>query len=126
MSYDEGLRTISLPANADLSAAQFKFGVINTSGRIEVGNAAGEACHGIIQDKPVAAGEPTKFGVRGVSKVVLGVDSLTPGVEVMTDTSGRAITATAGSRALGVLTLGGDADEVGAVLLYGVPMQRNA
>lgn len=102
MSFEEGLRSISIPANADLSTKQYFFvKLTNSSG---VGQAAvtgdGESAIGVLQNKPDAAGEVATVGVRGVSKVMAG-GTITAGNPVASDANGEAVVAATGDIVLG-------------------------
>lgn len=101
----EGNQTcmIGVLAGADLSAAQYTFGVLNSSGAIIKNATAGAAVEGVIQDDPTS-GQPVCVAVSGASKVVYG-GVVTAGDKLMSDASGKAVkatsTATAASKALG-------------------------
>ena len=43
MAYDQGLRSIGVPASADLSASQFCFMAVNASGQLALPAAGGDA-----------------------------------------------------------------------------------
>ncbi len=107
----EALTTLSGEASADLSASQFTFVRIDTSGEIAVAG-AGEEANGILQDKPTAQGMACSYGIGGVSKVRAGA-AIGDGVKVASDATGRAVTATTGDFVLGwTRTVAGAADEV--------------
>src|SRR5438105_625189 len=80
----------SLPANADLSASQFFFVLVNSSKKIALcTGAAGEGFAGVLQNDPTAN---QAAGVRygGLSKVVCG-GSFSAGDYVTSDSAGKAI-----------------------------------
>lgn len=94
-------RCVTVPANAALT--QFTFGVItNSSGTGRVATSGnGARADGVTMNAPAAANDPTEFAVDGVVKVVAGA-AVVAGVEVMSDASGRAITATSTNQILGI------------------------
>jgi len=100
MAYEQNLRSIGVPASADLSASQFCFMTVNGSGQLALPAAGGDA-DGILQDKPAAAGVEGELAVFGVSKLVVGAAGVTAGDLLMTDAAGKAVTATTGKKILG-------------------------
>ena len=100
MAYEQSLRTVSVPASADLSASQFCFVVVNANGQLAL-PAAGSHAEGILQDKPNAQGQTGEVGVLGVSKVLVGAGGVTAGDLIATDVNGKAVTAAAGNFVLG-------------------------
>jgi hypothetical protein len=100
MAYEQTLHTISAPASADLSASQFCFVAVNSSGQLALPSAGGDA-EGILQDKPNAAGVAGEVGILGVSKLVVGTGGVTAGDLLATDVNGKAVTATTGNKILG-------------------------
>ena len=100
MAYEQTLRTIGLPASADLSASQFCFVVVNASGQLALPAAGGDA-EGILQDKPNGAGVVGEVGILGVSKLVVGAAGVTGGDLLASDASGKAVTAVTGNKILG-------------------------
>lgn len=99
MSYEEKLGAISLEANGDQSGNQYRFMELAAAG-ISVQDTAGAACLGVLQTKP-EAGQIGEVGVAGVSKVEAGA-VVVRGANVMSDASGRAITATATNFSQGI------------------------
>jgi hypothetical protein len=100
MAYEQTLHTISALASADLSASQFCFVAVNSSGQLALPSAGGDA-EGILQDKPNAAGLAGEVGILGVSKLVVGTGGVTAGDLLATDVNGKAVTATTGNKILG-------------------------
>lgn len=94
MANEEGLRSISREASADLSAKQFHFISIDASGQMAA-TGDGAATDGILQDDPSAAGRIGALGVRGVSKLVVGA-AVTAGDDIASNAAGRGVTATTG------------------------------
>lgn len=87
MASELGLKTFSATAGADLSAKQFYFVRLSSTGTVELCDTEGELPCGILQNKP-ESGEVASVAYEGVSKLVLGgtVDS---NDEVMTDANGK-------------------------------------
>jgi len=81
-----------LEAAGDLSNDQHKFGVINSSGQVEVVSAIGAPADGVIQDDPSAQGRSVALAPSGISKVVVGA-AVAKGDLVMANAVGKAITA---------------------------------
>ena len=107
----EALTTLSGEASADLSASQYCFVRLDTSGQVAVAG-AGEEANGILQDKPAAIGRACSYAIGGVSKVRAGA-AIGDGVKVMSDSTGRAIAGTATNFILGwTRTAAAAADEV--------------
>lgn len=90
---------ISLPASGDISANQYLFVSLNSSGQVQVAG-ANVSCVGVQQDKPSAAGRATQVRVFGITKVVAG-GSITANDKVASDGSGKAVKATAASVSAG-------------------------
>ena len=117
MSFEESLRSITLPAGEDLSAKQYLFGVLNSSGQIIGATAQGAVMTGVIQDNDAdVVGKRSQVGIRGVTKIKLGA-TLGPDDLVTNSTDGRAEAALSGDYIHGQLIEGGDADEIVAMLI---------
>lgn len=95
MATENMLRSITVPAAADLSANQYRFVTINTSGQAALTTTLGGTADGVLQNDPSAQAMPGTVAVAGVSKVVAGA-AITNGDTVSSDTVGRAITAITG------------------------------
>lgn len=118
MALQEQVRSLSLPANADLSASQFCFVAVNTSGKLILPATAGDDCVGVLQDKPDAAdriGEVAMLNMSGKLKVKAGA-TLTAGVKIQANTSGHAIAAASGDHVLGTTISGADSGELIEIL----------
>ena len=100
MAYEQTLRTVGLPASADLSASQFCFVAVNADGNLALPSAGGDA-DGILQDKPNALGVFGEVGILGVSKLVVGTAGVTAGDLLTTDAAGKAVTAASTNKILG-------------------------
>lgn len=96
MAYEERVDPITLIANADLSASQYCFGTVNSSGKLAI-TGAGLAADGILQDKPAAADRPAQVGTTPgrISKMKAGA-AITNGDNLTPDSTGRGVTATSG------------------------------
>jgi hypothetical protein len=100
MAYEQTLRTISVPASADLSASQFCFMAVNASGQLALASAGGDA-DGILQDKPNSQGVIGEIAIFGVSKLVVGAVGVTAGDLLACDGNGKAVTAASTNKILG-------------------------
>ena len=93
MATQEAKRSISRVAAADLSAQQFRFVDVNTSGQAIAISAIGQRAIGVLQNKPgeatSAAGETAEIAISGVVKVVASA-AITAGDEVKAAADGRA------------------------------------
>lgn len=101
---------------ADYSAKQFYLFYINSMGRAEIGNAS---THNVLvlQDKPAAAGRAGAFRMHGISKVILG-GAVSPGDELIADSSGRAVNrGSTSGHVIGIALDDGAASDIGSVLL---------
>lgn len=115
---------ITLPANADLSAAQYSF-VKLSGGNVVVCNAAGEPAMGVLDNTPNAAGQPARV-VTGYVKVRAG-GAITAFDPIATDASGKAKTAVkatgtvTGSNAMGIALEAATAADQIILCLIGAP-----
>lgn len=94
MATEQGLKSISIQANADLSASQFCMGVVNSSGKFAIAG-AGAKIDGVLQNKPAASGRASTVAIDGVTKVRAGA-AVTAGDDLTPDSTGRAVTAATG------------------------------
>lgn len=102
-------------AAADLTAAQFHFVELDSSGDVAL-SGAGERAIGVLNNDP-DTGEPAEVIVSGVAKVAIGA-AVDPGEWVASDANAEAIPATSTAFALGIaLTGAANANEVISVLL---------
>ena len=116
MATENSLLSISLPAAADLSAAQYKIVHINSSGQAALSNATSLGV-GVLQNKPTAAGRIATVAHAGITKCVAGA-AITAGVRVTSDANGNAIAAaTAGDAVIGFAVTGAASGDVFPVLL---------
>lgn len=119
MAY-EGAQTnlVGVTAAADLSTHQYKLVKMSSTG-IALNTTSGGICHGVLQNKPNALGQPATVTFVGVSKVKAGA-AVAKGAEFMSNATGLAITATSTNRALGVvLEAATAANDIITVALYG-------
>lgn len=110
MSLQQGLECLSMPASADLSASQFCFVNLDSNGRIQLPQTAGDDCVGVLQDKPDALDRAGQVALLEASLrvKVIAAATLTPGTKVQANTDGHAIAAASGDHVLGTVYEGGD------------------
>ena len=92
----DGSQTV---AAASLTTSQFYAVKLTGSRAVNLASTGGEAIYGILQNKP-ASGQAADVGFLGVSKAIAGA-AITAGAALMTDTSGRLITATSTNHRVG-------------------------
>lgn len=120
MAFDNSVQSVTLPAAADLSAAQFKLVTVNSSGQAAVAGATSLVV-GVLQNKPAAAGREATVAYAGVSKVVAG-GTIAAGARVTADANGAAIAAaSAGDAVLGVALAGAASGDLIPVLINPYP-----
>ena len=110
---------VSFPASGDLSASQYLAVKLNSAGRIVLVTAITDIVIGILQNKPDAIDKPARIlpiGCGGISKWVMG-ETLAVGVLAGTGIDGKAEADVITNYNMGIITYGGDADDMGAVLL---------
>lgn len=83
--------TRSFVAGESLTAAQFKFVTLESDGQVDLADAAGENCIGVLLNNP-AAGAAATVAVSGKVMVTSG-GTIAAGAAVATDASGDAVTA---------------------------------
>jgi len=114
MATEQALRSVSYPANADLSAKQYFFVNINSSGKIVVAGDGARAI-GVLQDKPAAADRAGAVAIFGQTKISLG-GTVAVGDAVASDSAGEAVVAATGDAVLGTCIQGGADGEIGSIL----------
>lgn len=116
MAHETALQSFSATAGADLSALQYTFVTLNSSGQV-VAAAANSLAAGVLQNNPLS-GEAANVAIGGETKIKLGA-TLSPGAVVEVGaTGGKAASATgAGSYVMGILTLGGADNEIGSMVI---------
>lgn len=92
--------TESLEAAADLSAKQYHFGIINSSGQIASVSVAGSKSDGVIMNNPNAQGLATTVAKVGRVKVY-AAGTIAAGANVASNSAGRAVAASTGNIILG-------------------------
>lgn len=102
MATTQSVTTVTYPASADLSAHQFKMGVINATGQVALCSVLGQRVDGVIGNKPTAAGQACELQVDGLVKLIAGPVAIVPGAEVATTAAGLAVTAVATNYVFGV------------------------
>lgn len=93
--------TRTMIAGEDLSAAQFKFVTLEADGQIDLADADGENCFGVLLNKPDAAGKAATVVVSG-KVMVVAASAITAGDEIAVDAAGEAQELTASSSATAV------------------------
>jgi hypothetical protein len=131
MSKQSNLVCLSILAGADLSAAKYTFVKLNSSGQVVQCSAAGEGALGILQNNPTS-GQAATVCISGQSKIKLG-GTVATGAFGATDAAGKLKAASAGvtntsdagaandpaigSFCMGIVTVGGVANDVGEILI---------
>lgn len=94
-----------------------RFCNVNSSGQIERNTSAGGVCDGVSPGGSAAAGDHIRLDFSGMVEVCSGA-AVTVGDYVMSDSTGRAVTATSGNKVLGKCVKGcSNANEKVDVLL---------
>ncbi len=86
---------VTLVAGADLSAAQYKFVKLNSSGQAVVCSSATDIPIGVLQNDP-ASGAEAEVLVIGGTKIIAGA-AIAEGAQVGTSTAGKAVALVAGT-----------------------------
>lgn len=119
MSYSLVGSVLTLPASVDLSASYQCAVAINSSGQYALASAGG-AVAGILTDKVSTVGASCPAQIRDVAQWRLG-GTVAKGDAVKSDSTGRAVTASAADVAAGIAkgicVEGGSINQVGAILL---------
>lgn len=115
MAFEDGKRSITLPAAGDLSASQFCFVEANADGRAALVGTLGAHADGVLQNKPSALGRDAEVAIGGVVKVLCG-GPVTRGGPVSSSAAGKAVNATTGHIILGTALETGADGSIIAVL----------
>jgi len=99
MAVTQSRDTRSLIAGEDLSSSQFKFVTLESDGQVDLADAAGERCFGVLENDP-ASGEEATVVVSGQTRITCG-GTVAAGAQLQTDASGDAITAASGDVSMG-------------------------
>jgi hypothetical protein len=102
--------TRTFVAGEDLSTAQFKFVTLETDGKIDLADSAGENCVGVLLVEG-AAHRAVTVVITGSVMVEAG-GTITNGRAVTTDATGRAANATAGDIVMGYAREAGVVNQV--------------
>lgn len=118
MALKQGLQCLSIPASADLSASQFCFVALNSSGQLILPASTGNDCIGVLQDKPNAAGLAGEVAMLNASLriKVKAAATLNPGDKVRSNTAGAAVASASGSHVLGTVLTGGVSGDIIEIL----------
>jgi hypothetical protein len=114
MAGEQNLQTISATSGVDLTAKQYRFVKIQSTGKLALAG-AGEAITGVNQGTP-DTDEIGAVAYAGVSFVKLG-DDVDPGALVTPDSVGEAVPATTGDTVAGECPGGGSDGDIVPVLL---------
>jgi hypothetical protein len=116
MAYEiPGFKPGAFVAGADLSALQYRFVKLNSSGEVVAITADTDQPVGILQDAPAAAGRSAEIMVNGISKLY-GAQAMTAGNKVGPSANGRGDD-TSPTTPVGQVVVGtGAADELGSVM----------
>ncbi len=110
----------SAPVGSDLSASQYCGVDYNSSGQLALPSAGG-AIVGVLQNNPDTAGKAGSYQHGAITPMKLG-GTVAKGDFVKVDSSGRAVTASAGDVALGAAIgkcrIGGDINNIGEIQLF--------
>lgn len=98
----------------DISASQFCGLVVSGDNVVVAG--AGNRIVGVLQNKPSAAGYAAEIQSYGISKILAG-GTITAGMSLAVDASGKFVQATGSAAVVGVCLVGCDADEIGCAIL---------
>jgi hypothetical protein len=112
--------SIAIPANADLSASQFRIAVVNSSEKAAIAAAATAKIIGVLYNKPAAADVAAQIAISGVARVTAG-GVVAAGDLLTSDADGKAIaTTTTGNVLIGrALTAGADTQLIEVLLFPG-------
>jgi len=102
-------------AGEDLSSAQFKFVTLESDGQVDLADAAGENCVGVLINDPAAA-EAATVVMSGKVMVTAG-GTIAAGAAVATDAAGDAVTASTGNIVMGYATEAGVDGQIIAIEL---------
>ena len=90
MATEQSLHTISLEADANLAASQYRAVVLSGDGQAALAGASVNIL-GILQDDPAAAGRAATIGIHGISIVEAGA-AFAVGANLSTDADGQLVT----------------------------------
>lgn len=109
----------SFKAYDNMSSSQYLFVKMNGDDTVDVCGAITDVIVGVLQTEGTA-GQAVDVRIDGHSKIIFG-ETVTAGQLLSTDAAGKAISITAGgdttTYVAGICTKGGDADDVGEMIL---------
>ncbi len=108
MAVEEKVQCLNLLAGADLSSDQYKFCYLSAAKTVLRVATSGASSIGSLQNEPAAAGRAAEVAFSGRVKVLAGA-AVAAGAKVMSDATGRAVTATDDSQVLGTAVIAGAA-----------------
>lgn len=110
MAIEKSLLEISLPANADLRAYQFRAVKSVTGGKVALADGTTVPLIGVLGNKPSAAGQAAAVGIDGVCQMEAGT-TVAVGDMITSNAAGQGIpTTTQGNTVVGrALTAAGSA-----------------
>lgn len=115
MSNKEAVLAIgSILANSDLSATPFRFGKVNSSGKIALAS-TDQRPDGVIQNKPLAD-HPVDLAVFGKMLVEVGSGGCTAGGNVAVGANGTAVMADSGAMVCGTFLETGAAGDLRPII----------
>ncbi len=115
MAVTESRDTRTFIAGESLATSQFKFVTLESDGQVDLADAAGERCLGIVENDP-ASGEAATIVMSGKTRITCG-GTVAAGAQLQTDASGDAITAASGDVSMGYALEAGVAGQVIAMEL---------
>ena len=118
MAVQESRDTRTFIAGENLATSQFKFVTLESDGQVDLADAAGENCIGVVLNDPAAGGEAT-IVVSGKTVVQAG-GTIAAGANIATAADGQAVTASTGNVIMGyALEAGVDGQTIAVELIQG-------
>lgn len=127
--FEENVYSVTKQAGEDLSAKQYFFVKLNTSGQVVLPTATTDVPYGIVQNKPGSL-SPAQVMRVGVSRLVLGGSLATGTNNIGTDATGKGTVYAAGvagtaAYPVGFMEVGADAaSRIGAVSINCINPKR--
>lgn len=123
MASSKPILTDTFPVAADMSADQFLFATLNTSGELELPTTNGGTVVGVLADTP-RAGTHGTVTLLGIEKVTAGA-SIVPLQALTTTTAGKAVPAVAGNAVAAIALQAAATGDVFSVLVVQAPKTGN-
>ena len=114
MARKEATQMITVEAGSDLSAKQFYFMKVNSSGQLALVGDGADAL-GVLHNEPSEAGRPGTVCIGGMTPIVFG-GTVTAGDRVASDSNGKCVTRGTGDNCLGWCIEGGASGETGTIV----------